>query len=151
MSEERSARRWAVFEEAADLPPSEQEKALDALNHGRLDTFVKAMHPDALSEFRTTILETLDAATKRGKEAQLLEAAARYLDWLVPGQGGALTGELTRFVEHREVLGWVLLGTMVFFSSLAFTVLVVVILVVGTLWIMTHLNHNMMAMPAVMN
>ena len=25
------------------------------------------------------------------------------------------------------------------------------ILVVGTLWIMTHLNHNMMAMPAVMN
>ena len=56
-------------------------------------------------------------------EAQLLEASARYLDWLVPGQGGAVTGELTRFVLHREVLGWVLLVTMVFFSSLAFTVL----------------------------
>ena len=54
---------------------------------------------------------------------QLLAATARYLDWLVPGQGGAVTGELTRFVLHREVLGWVLLGTMVFFSSLAFTVL----------------------------
>ena len=35
--------------------------------------------------------------------------------------------------------------------ALAFTVLVIAILVVGTLWIMTHLNHNMMAMPAVMN
>ena len=56
-------------------------------------------------------------------EAELLAAMARYLDWLVPGQGGALTGELSRFLTHREVLGWVLLVTMVFFSSLAFTVL----------------------------
>jgi membrane protein len=56
-------------------------------------------------------------------EAELLEATARYLDWLVPGQGGALTGELARFLQHRQVMGWVLLATMVFFSSLAFTVL----------------------------
>jgi len=56
-------------------------------------------------------------------EAELMSATARYIDWLVPGQGGALTGELARFLLHREVLGWVLLGTMVFFSSLAFTVL----------------------------
>ena len=56
-------------------------------------------------------------------EAQLLSATARYMDWLVPGQGGAITGELTRFLAHREVLGWVLLATMIFFSSLAFTVL----------------------------
>ena len=35
--------------------------------------------------------------------------------------------------------------------ALVFTALVIAILVVGTLWIMTHLNHNMMAMPAVMN
>ena len=56
-------------------------------------------------------------------EAELFEATTRYLDWLVPGQGGALTGELARFLQHREVMGWVLLVTMVFFSSLAFTVL----------------------------
>jgi membrane protein len=56
-------------------------------------------------------------------EAELLAATARYLDWLVPGQGATLTGELARFLTHRQVLGWVLLGTMVFFSSLAFTVL----------------------------
>jgi len=54
---------------------------------------------------------------------ELLEATGRYLDWLVPGQGGTLTAEFARFLEHREVLGWVLLLTMVFFSSLAFTVL----------------------------
>jgi len=35
--------------------------------------------------------------------------------------------------------------------ALVFTVMVIATLVVGTLWIMTHLNHNMMAMPAVMN
>ena len=56
-------------------------------------------------------------------EAELLAAPARYLDWLVPGQGGAITGELARFLLHRELLGWVLLLTMIFFSSLAFTVL----------------------------
>lgn len=55
--------------------------------------------------------------------SEVLDAVARYLDWLVPGQGGALAGELARFLQHREVMGWVLLGTMIFFSSLAFTVL----------------------------
>ncbi|HVO88699.1 MAG TPA: YihY/virulence factor BrkB family protein, partial [Casimicrobiaceae bacterium] len=56
-------------------------------------------------------------------ESQVLDAIARYLEWVVPGQGGALAGELARFMQHRDVMGWVLLGTMVFFSSLAFTVL----------------------------
>jgi membrane protein len=56
-------------------------------------------------------------------EAELLDAMSRYLDWIVPGQGDELTSELAKFLEHREVLGWVLLVTMIFFSSLAFTVL----------------------------
>src|SRR4051812_20561641 len=55
-------------------------------------------------------------------EAELVEATARYLDWLVPGQGAALTAELSKFLEHQEIMGWVLLGTMLFFSSLAFSV-----------------------------
>src|SRR5262245_15488264 len=50
------------------------EKALDALNHGRIDAFVKAMHPEALAEFRGTILELLEAAANRGKEAQVVAA-----------------------------------------------------------------------------
>lgn len=56
-------------------------------------------------------------------EAQVLEALGRYLDWLLPGQGDAITAELAKFLQHRDVMGWVLGLTMVFFSSLAFTVL----------------------------
>lgn len=56
-------------------------------------------------------------------ETQLLQTLGRYLEWLVPGQSGILIRELSNFLDHREVLGWVLLVTMLFFSSLAFTVL----------------------------
>jgi membrane protein len=56
-------------------------------------------------------------------QAELLDATARYLDWIVPGQGETLTGELGKFLEHRDVMGWVLFLTMLFFSTLAFTVL----------------------------
>src|SRR5688500_7479524 len=56
-------------------------------------------------------------------QAELLGILGRYLEWLLPGQSKAVVSELARFLEHREVIGWVLLATMVFFSSLAFTVL----------------------------
>jgi membrane protein len=54
---------------------------------------------------------------------QLLNTIDRYLAWLLPGQSNAIVGELAKFVNHRDVIGWVLLVTMLFFSSLAFTVL----------------------------
>ena len=53
----------------------------------------------------------------------LLDTLQRYLGWLLPGQAKPVIAELQAFIEHRELLGWVLLGTMLFFSSLAFTVL----------------------------
>lgn len=56
-------------------------------------------------------------------EAELLLAIGRYLEWLVPGQSRALVAELSAFMTHRDVVGWLLLVTMIFFSSLAFTVL----------------------------
>ena len=56
-------------------------------------------------------------------QAQLLETLGRYLEWLVPGQSRAIVLELSTFLDNRSVLGWVLLGTMIFFSSLAFAVL----------------------------
>src|SRR5437867_4956587 len=55
--------------------------------------------------------------------AELLQTLGRYLEWLLPGQSRTIVGELASFVEHRDVIGWVLLATMLFFSSLAFTVL----------------------------
>ena len=56
-------------------------------------------------------------------QAELLATVGRYLGWLIPGQAEAVISELDRFLQHRDVIGWLLLATMVFFSSLAFTVL----------------------------
>jgi Virulence factor BrkB len=42
---------------------------------------------------------------------------------VVPDQSGTVVGELSSFLVNREVVGWLLLATMLFFSSLAFTVL----------------------------
>lgn len=56
-------------------------------------------------------------------QAELLQTLGRYLEWLIPGQSSSIVDELANFLEHREVIGWVLFGTMIFFSSLAFTVL----------------------------
>lgn len=56
-------------------------------------------------------------------QSQLLATLERYLEWLIPSQAAAVTQELAHFLDHRGVIGWVLLATMVFFSSLAFTVL----------------------------
>ncbi len=56
-------------------------------------------------------------------QAVLFETLRRALEWVVPGQSKAVAQELAAFLEHRGVLGWVLLATMLFFSSLAFSVL----------------------------
>ena len=57
------------------------------------------------------------------EQSALLDAIGRYIGWLAPGQSRFIVSELANFLAHREVVGWLLLGTMLFFSSLAFTVL----------------------------
>jgi YihY family inner membrane protein len=57
------------------------------------------------------------------EQRELLATIGRYLEWLLPGQSRAIVAELSNFLAHRDVLGPVLLLTMIFFSSLAFTVL----------------------------
>src|SRR5450759_5777662 len=56
-------------------------------------------------------------------QTELLQTLGRYLEWLIPEQSGVLIVELRNFLDHREVMGWVLLVTMLVFSSLTFTVL----------------------------
>ena len=56
-------------------------------------------------------------------EAQLVMTLARYLDMIVPGQSAAFMDEMVAFLANRTVIGWVLIATLIFFSSLAFTVL----------------------------
>lgn len=56
-------------------------------------------------------------------QAELLLTLRRYLEWLMPGQSASVVAEVAQFLDHRDVIGGVLLLTMLFFSSLAFTVL----------------------------
>ena len=56
-------------------------------------------------------------------QTELLQTLGRYLEWLIPGQSKSIIAELANFLEHRDVIGWFLLVTMIFFRSLAFTVL----------------------------
>lgn len=54
---------------------------------------------------------------------ELLATVGRYLNWLVPGQSKPIVAEVGHFLEHRDLVGGVLVVSMIFFSSLAFTVL----------------------------
>jgi membrane protein len=57
-------------------------------------------------------------------QRELLATIGRYLEWLVPSQSRAIVGELANFLGQRgQGIGLLLLATMIFFSSLAFTVL----------------------------
>jgi membrane protein len=56
-------------------------------------------------------------------QKMLLDTLQMYLEWIVPGQSDPIVEELAAFMEQRDVVGWVLFATMLFFSSLAFTVL----------------------------
>jgi membrane protein len=56
-------------------------------------------------------------------QAVLLATLRRALEWVVPGQSQAMLRETAAFFAHRDAIGWVLLATMLFFSSLAFRVL----------------------------
>lgn len=52
----------------------------------------------------------------------LVETLGHYLEWLVPSQSAALLADLAGFLERRAAIGWVLFASMLFFSSLAFSV-----------------------------
>jgi membrane protein len=53
----------------------------------------------------------------------LLVTLNKALEYVVPGGGVAVVAELKSFLDHREVIGWVLFVPMLFFSSLGFKVL----------------------------
>jgi membrane protein len=53
----------------------------------------------------------------------LLATLRKALEYLVPGEGSAVVEELKTLINHREMIGWILFITMLFFSSLGFKVL----------------------------
>ena len=77
----------------------------------------------ALLSIVPLLILTVIALSHVVDQGSLLETLARYLEWLMPGQSRAIVRELSNFLDHRELIGWVLGVTMLFFSSLAFTVL----------------------------
>jgi YihY family inner membrane protein len=57
------------------------------------------------------------------EQQALLDALRDYLVLIAPGQAEALIAQISVFMENRSVVGWVGLAILLFFSSLAFTVL----------------------------
>lgn len=74
-------------------------------------------------------------------EARLLATLHLYLEWIIPGQAMPIVTELANFLAHRDVLGWILFGTMLFFSSLAFTVLENAFSVIFVHRVVIHRRH----------
>ncbi len=56
-------------------------------------------------------------------EEQLFQTLSVYLEMIIPGYAATLTEQVRVFLEHRTVIGVVGLLVMLFFSSIAFTVL----------------------------
>jgi hypothetical protein len=54
-------------------------------------------------------------------QTQLLATVSEYLEFLVPGQSEPVMEQLRIVLAHREVVGGILLASMLFFSALAFT------------------------------
>lgn len=77
----------------------------------------------ALLSIVPLLILTVIALSQLIDQRDLLQTLGRYLEWLVPGQSRSIINELAAFLEHQASLGWLLLVTMIFFSSLAFTVL----------------------------
>ena len=99
---------------------------LDALAHFRANQgllLAGAVAYYALLSIVPLLILMLIGLSQLVDPVELLETLERYLEWLLPGQSHGLVTELARFLNNRGVIGWVLAITMIFFSSLAFTVL----------------------------
>ncbi len=56
-------------------------------------------------------------------QGELMSTIGRYLEWLVPSQSKAVLVDVSAFLENRIATGSILLVAMIFFSSLAFSVM----------------------------
>jgi len=77
----------------------------------------------ALLSIIPLLILLLVALSHIANEAQVLTVLARYLELLLPGESRPLLEQVQTFLEHRQALSWVLVGVLLFFSSLAFSVL----------------------------
>jgi len=57
------------------------------------------------------------------EEPLLLETLRQHIEVVVPAQADVIVKQMALFLEHRKVVSWVLVAVLMFFSSMAFTVL----------------------------
>jgi len=76
----------------------------------------------------------------------LLATVDTALEYVAPGESSAVVAELKSFLVHREVIGWVLLITMLFFSSLGFKVLESAISVIFLHRVEQHKRHMLVSL-----
>ncbi len=57
------------------------------------------------------------------EEYKLLQTISTHLEMIIPSYAATLTAQVAVFLEHREVIGIIGVCVMLFFSSLAFTML----------------------------
>ena len=77
----------------------------------------------ALLSLVPLLILVLIGASHVFEQARLLATLREYLEFVVPGQAVALVEGLQAFLLDRQVVGGILLVTLLFSSSLAFTVL----------------------------
>ena len=53
----------------------------------------------------------------------LLETLRQNIELIVPAHADVIVEQMSQFLNHRHVISWVLVGALLFFSSMAFTVL----------------------------
>ncbi|HYA88331.1 MAG TPA: YihY/virulence factor BrkB family protein [Nitrospirota bacterium] len=57
------------------------------------------------------------------EEDQLFQTLSTYLEMIIPGYASTLSNQVRVFLQHRNVVGFIGFLVMLFFSSIAFTVL----------------------------
>ncbi|MDJ0805735.1 MAG: YihY/virulence factor BrkB family protein [Gammaproteobacteria bacterium] len=56
-------------------------------------------------------------------EEALLASVRTHLDFIIPISAEAMTNQIAAFLQYRKVIGWVGFGILIFFATMAFTVL----------------------------
>ncbi|HPT50071.1 MAG TPA: YihY/virulence factor BrkB family protein [Accumulibacter sp.] len=69
------------------------------------------------------LILSIDALSKLVEQNESLTTLGRHLERLVPSQSTVFLNEIANFLENRAAIGAALLATMLFFSSLGFSVL----------------------------
>lgn len=98
-------------------------RVVDGFGHNQGFLLAGAIAYYALLSVVPLLILSVIALSHLVEQAELFGALGRYLEWLVPSQSQAVLADVSSFMANRVAIGAVLLVTMLFFSSLAFSVL----------------------------